>query len=226
VKRSGGAALAFLATIALSASSARAQAVQAADATGGPPPPAPIPPPLDTPYVQYGVALTTETVANAGKMCASSGVPCILGSGGGVVARLGRRSAGPWYFGAAYELSKQDPANLYRFATLQQARAEARWYYSTPFDTYPYVTASSGAAAYGDEWAIDTYGPIESIGIGVESQVSRRIVVGLALSYRALLLKDFVDSSGDVRGTSFVQMVGIELSLEERSPVTTSLAGQ
>jgi hypothetical protein len=202
-----------------------ARAQSAADTTAAASAAIPAPPQIDTPYVQYGVALTTETVTDAGKMCASApAVPCILGSGGGVVARLGRRSAGPWYFGAAYELSKQDPANLYRFATLQQLRAEGRWYLTTGLDTYPYAMAASGVVAYGDEWGIDTYGPLESIGIGVESQVSRRLVVGLALSYRVLVLKSFVDSSGYDRATSIAQIFGVDLTLEERSPVTSSLA--
>jgi hypothetical protein len=184
------------------------------------------PPPLDVPYLQYGVAITTEIVADAGKMCSAPQVPCILGSGGGVVARIGRRSAGPWYFGGAYELSKQDPASLYRFATLQQLRAEARWYLNTGLDTYPYVTATSGAVTYGNEWGIDTYGPIESLGVGLESQISRRTVVGIAFSYRVLCLNDFHDSAGNDRAGSLVQMAGIDLFVEERSPTVSSLAHQ
>ncbi len=184
------------------------------------------PPPLDTPYLQYGVAITTEAVTDAGKMCAAPKVPCILQSGGGIVARLGRRSAGPWYIGGAYELSKQDPSSLYRFATLQQVRAEARYYLNTGLDTYPYASASSGAATYGDEWGVDTYGPIESLGIGVESQISRRTVVGLSFSYRLLLLKDFRDSAGYERGESLVQIAGFDLFVEERSPTVTVLSSQ
>jgi hypothetical protein len=183
------------------------------------------PPPLGIPYVQFGVAFTTEFVIDAGKMCALAPA-CILGSGGGVVARLGRRSAGPWYFGGAYELSKQDPSNLYRFATLQQARAEARWYLDTGRDIYPYATAGSGAAAYGDEWNIDTYGPIESLGIGVEAQVSRRTVVGFATSYRLLVLNDHLVGSSYESGASFVQMIGMDLFVEERAPIVSALSSK
>jgi hypothetical protein len=190
-------------------------------------PSATAPPPLDVPYLQYGVAITTEFVTAPGKMCGVAGVPCILGSGGGVVVRVGRRSAGPWYFGGAYELSKQDPASLYRFATLQQLRAEGRWYFfNTGLDTYPYLTASSGVVTYGDEWGIDTYGPIESIGLGFETQISRRTVVGMALSYRVLLLKDFRDSAGNERDESVAQMLGIDLFVEERSPTVSALSHQ
>jgi hypothetical protein len=173
------------------------------------------PPPLDTPYLQYGVAFTTEFVATAGNMC-NDASPCILGSGGGVAARVGRRSAGPWYFGAAYELSKQDPGSLYRFATLQQARFEARWYLATGLDTQPYATFGGGVAGYGNEWGIDTYGPAAYAGIGFESQLSRTTVVGAAIAYRVLGLKSFVDTSGEDRPFGLVQIVGIDLSLEER----------
>ena len=179
------------------------------------------PPPLDIPYVQFGVAFTTEVVADAGKMCAAGA--CILGSGGGIVARLGRRSAGPWYFGGAYELSKQDPSSLYRFATLQQLRAEARWYLDTGRDIYPYATAASGVAAYGNEWGIDTYGPIESLGLGVEAQVSRRTVVGFGVSYRILALNDHFTPDGYKSGGSLVQLVGLDLFVEERSPIVKAL---
>jgi hypothetical protein len=181
------------------------------------------PPPLDVPYLQYGVAITTELVTDAGKLCPGApAVPCIFGSGGGVVARLGRRSAGPWYFGGAYELSKQDPSSLYRFATLQQLRAEGRYYFNTGLDTYPYVVATSGVMTYGDEWGIDTYGPIESLGLGVECQITRRTVVGLAFSYRVLFTRGFRDSSGVDRDESLVQLAGFDLFVEERAPTVSA----
>jgi hypothetical protein len=174
-------------------------------------------PPLDIPYIQYGVAFTAEFVAAAGPICATS--TCILGSGGGIVARVGRRAAGPWYFGAAYELSKQDPSSLYRFATLQQVRAEARWYLNTGLQTSPYATFGAGVAAYGNEWGIDTYGPAGFAGIGIETQISRRTVVGLSIAYRIIGLRSFVDSSENARPGGVAQLVGIDLSLEERSPI-------
>ncbi len=210
------------------AADSTAATASAAPESGTPAAPPPAPPPLDTPYVQFGVALTTEIVAGTGRLCAAAqasngAIPCILGTGGGVVARVGRRSAGPWYFGAAYELSKQDPSSLYRFATLQQARAEARYYLDTGRDIYPYAAAGSGAVAYGDEGKIDTYGPVETLGIGVEAQVSRRTVVGFSISYRLLILNDYYDAAGYAPGASFVQLVGLDLTIEERSPIVPAL---
>jgi hypothetical protein len=227
-----GGAILFGAFFAFASSTARAQLTSspsAVEASAGPGASVPSPPPLDIPYIQYGVAFTTEFVADAGRMCQAAsavGAPCILGSGGGIVARVGRRSAGPWYFGAAYELSKQDPSNLYRFATLQQLRAEARYYLETGRDVYPYVAAGSGAATYGDEWSVDTYGPVETLGVGLEAQVSRRTVVGLALSYRLLVLNDFYTGNAYAAGASFVQVVGLDLFLEERSPIVSALPHQ
>lgn len=178
------------------------------------------PPPVETPYLQFGVAFTAELVAAPGPICATS--PCILGSGGGVVVRAGRRSAGPWYFGAAYEMSKQDSASLYRFATLQQVRAEVRWYLNTGLDTYPYAVAGAGAAAYGNEWGVDTYGPSALVGVGVETQISRRTVVGFTLSYKLIGLRNFFDSSDTERRGGVVQLFGFDVVLEERNPLTTS----
>jgi hypothetical protein len=157
---------AFAATVTLSwSASARAQQPTPDTSTTAPPASA-TPPALDTPYLQYGVAITTEFVTDAGTMCATPGVP------------------------------------------------------------YPYVTASSGVVGYGDEWGIDTYGPIESLGLGFETQISRRTVVGVSLSYRVLLLKDFRDSGGNERAESFAQMLGIDLFVEERSPTVSALARQ
>jgi hypothetical protein len=183
-------------------------------------PPEAAPPPIDVPFLQYGVALTTELVASAGSLCDVPGAPCILGSGGGVVARIGRRSAGPWYFGGAYELSKQDPSSLYRFATLQQIRFEVRWYLPTGYVTSPYATFGGGVCGYGNEWSVDTYGPTVYAGIGFESQLSRETVVGMAIAYRLLRLSNFKDTIDDERPAAFAQIVGIDFVLEERDPLS------
>jgi len=175
-------------------------------------------PPLDTPYLQYGIAIATEFVAGAGKMCSAPGVPCILGSGGGVVVRVGRRSAGPWYFGGAYELSKQDPNQLYRLAILQQLRGETRYYFPTGWDTSPFVSGGLGVAVYGNEGAIDTVAPSIFAAVGAETQLSRRMVVGVALAYRLLYFTAFTDSSGTARSAGLAQVVGLDLSLEARDP--------
>ncbi len=180
---------------------------------------APTPPPLNTPYLQYGVSLTAEFLASAGRLCEVLTEPCILGSGGGIAVRIGKRTASPWYFGGAYELSKQDPNKLYRLAILQQARVEARYYLDTGRDVQPYGHFGGGVAGYGNEWGIDTFGPMGFLALGAEVQLSRKRVVGASLAYRMMYLSGFTDSSLTAREGGVVQFVGLDLILEARDPL-------
>jgi hypothetical protein len=181
------------------------------------------PPPLNVTYLQYGVSFTGEFAASPGPICKDAGVggnaPCILGSGGGVAIRVGYRSAGPWYLGGAYELSKQDSSQLYRLAILQQLRGEARYYVPTGWDASPFGSAGFGVAVYGNEGAIDTVAPSVFAALGAEAQLSRRVVVGVALAYRALYFTSFTDSSGTSRAAGIASVVGLDLSLEARDPL-------
>lgn len=174
---------------------------------------------LQNAYIQYGVAFAVENVADAGPICDPTAVPCILGSGGGIVARLGKRLASPWYFGGAYAFSKQNSSNLYRLAILQQARFEARRYFDTGLDLEPFAVGSVGAVAYGNEWAIDTGGPAASLGAGVEFQITRRAVVCLMASYRAAYLTAFVDSARTARASGLAHFFALEFALEGRDPI-------
>jgi hypothetical protein len=175
-------------------------------------------PPQNQSYVQYGVALAAELVANPGAMCRTADPFCILGSGGGVAARGGIRFAGPWYLGGAYEMSKQDPDNLYRFATLQQLRAEVRRHVLTDLATEPYVGAALGVSAYGNEWRVDTWGPQVGLSVGATVQMSRTTLVGGALWYRAMLFQPFTDSSLTRHALSLAQFVALEVTIEVRDP--------
>jgi hypothetical protein len=155
-------------------------------------------------------------------MCDTEGVPCILGPGGGIAVRVGFRGAGPIYLGAAYEMTKQDPSKLYRFALLQQARAEGRYYFMNARVTEPYAAIGLGVNGYGNEWAVDTWGPGGSLGAGVEYQVTQRTVIGMALNYRVLYFSRFTDTSGADRAPGIAQLVGIDVVLEQRDPILTS----
>lgn len=177
------------------------------------------PPPSHIVYFQYGVALVTEQVISPGPICRSTAIPCVLGGGGGVVVRGAWRSSGPLYLGAAYELTKQDANKLYRLGLLQQARAEGRYYLMTARVTEPYVSASAGVAGYGNEWSIDTWGPGGSIGGGLEYQITRQTVVGLALAYRVLYFSRFTDTAGAARDGGFAQLLGLDLVLEQRGTI-------
>jgi hypothetical protein len=174
------------------------------------------PPPTSEVSFQYGVAFTANGIVAPGPICDNVGVPCILGPGGGIIVRGGWRSTGPLYLGIAYELTKQDPNKLYRLALLQHARAEGRYYLTTARVTDPYLSASLGVSGYGNEWAIDTWGPSASFGGGVEYQITRRTVVGLALSYRLLYFGRFTDTSLTNRAPGIAQLYGLDLVLEQR----------
>jgi len=179
------------------------------------------PPPTNVVFLQYGVAFTAEVVSAAGPICDNVTVPCILGPGGGIAIRAGWRGAGALYIGGAYELSKQDPNKLLRLAILQQARAEGRYYFVSGRDSEPYLSFGLGVAGYGNEWAVDTWGPAGFGGVGIETQITRRTVVGLALAYRLLYFQEFVDTTGAPRDAGIAQLIGLDLVLEQREPIYT-----
>ncbi len=177
-------------------------------------------------YVQFGVAFTIEGVASAGPMCRASSAPCILGSGGGIVARAGWRPMENLYIGGGYEFSKQDPNNLYRLGILQQARAELRRYFPTGLRTNPFVMAGAGLAAYGDEWTIDTWGVTAAIGGGIELELSATLHLALALAYRPLYLRAWLDSSATPRDAGVAHLIGIEVALEAQDRIGPSRGSQ
>jgi hypothetical protein len=168
-------------------------------------------------FVQYGIAFTGEFVFAPGPICPAS-VECILGSGGGLALRVGWRLRSPFYIGAAYEFSKQEPAQLYRLAILQQVRAEGRYYILTGHSTEPYLSATVGAAGYGNLWGIDTAGPSFGLGAGAEFQLSTYLVVGLSMTYRAMFFTSFHDTAGVDRPAGFAHVLGVDLILETRDP--------
>jgi hypothetical protein len=177
---------------------------------------------VSNPFIQYGVAFSTEFVATSSALCNDSPrvVPqCILGSGAGLVfPRIGWRSPGHWYFGGAYEFSKQDAGTVYLLPILQQLRAEARYYFLEGHVMTPFLEGSLGVAGYGNEWTVDAYGPAGSFAIGVEAQISRNTVVGSTLAYRVIHFSGFTDSASNARDAGFAQILGVNVLLEVRDP--------
>jgi hypothetical protein len=137
-----------------------------------------------------------------------------LGSGGGVTARVGWRPSERLYIGGGYEFSKQDPNNLYRLGILQQARFELRRYFPTGWATTPFVSASAGVAAYGDEWSVDTWGLTGALGVGLEIELSGTVHLGIAIAYRPLYLRAWIDSSTTPHDEGIAHLIGLELALE------------
>lgn len=210
---------------ALFAASSQAQTLSD-NALPDPSQPAPTPPPISSHYLQYGVALTGETVASPGQVCpGGSGIPCILDDGGGLLIRIGYRSRGPWFLGGAYEFSRQDSANLLRLAILQQLRAELRLHLTRVTRLSPYLAASIGGAIYGNEWGLDTWGAVSGIGGGLEFQVTPTIVLNIALCYRQLFLHHWTDGAGEERATGpldfgLAHIVAFEFGFEIRNPLS------
>ncbi len=168
----------------------------------------------DRGFVQYGVALAAEIVALAGPACADPASPCILGSGGGVVARVGWRPNETLYIGGAYEMSKQEPHELYRLALLQQVRLEMRRYLPTGRDATPFLLVGAGVGTYGNEWwPVDTFGPSATLGVGVELQLGRSVLL-LSLAYRPIYFHSWVDSSLLAHDAGFAHFVGLEAAVE------------
>jgi hypothetical protein len=202
----------LLGTFGLSLRAPEALADEASAAVESEPPVTP--PSPRRPFLQYGVAFTVEGVAAPGPICSDPNAPCILGSGGGIAVRIGWRPTEDLYIGGAYELSKQEPNELYRLGILQQARAEARHYFRTGHRTRPFAMVGGGLAGYGNEWAIDTWGPSLAVGGGVELEVSGGVMFDAALIYRPIYFRSFVDSSTLSHEGGISHFICLELAVE------------
>jgi hypothetical protein len=172
------------------------------------------PPKVDRAYVQYGVGLAGEVVASAGPIC-SNVSNCIVGSGGGAAIHVGYRPSTDLYVGGVYEFSKQDASELYQLAILQQLRAEARRYFPTGRTTSPFLLLGLGAQGYGNEWAVDTWGPNATLGGGVEIDLGGP-VLALTLAYRPMYFQAWVDTSTIAHGSGVAHFISFEVSLEAR----------
>jgi hypothetical protein len=175
------------------------------------------PPPSQDKYVQYGVGLAAEGVLSAGPVCNGS-QNCILGSGGGLAVRVGWRPANIFYLGGAYEMSKQDPNQLYRLGILQQARFEARRFFPTGKELSPFVLLGAGVSGYGDTWGIDTWGGNATFGGGVEVELGGP-VLEVSLAYRPMYFQAWVDSSHTSHDAGIAHFLGLEVSIEAKDRI-------
>jgi len=175
------------------------------------------PPPTNVEYVQYGVTFVAEFNLNPGAICPKDAkAPCILGSGGGLAARAGYRSRGPWYIGGAYEFNRVDTSGLMRMGVLQQLRVEMRHYLRLGQQWEPYMTSGAGVAVLGNEWGREATGATSFVGVGAEIQLSRTTVVGAAAVYRPVMLFSWTDRAQQHRETGVAHFIGLELVLEAR----------
>jgi hypothetical protein len=181
----------------------------------------PKPPPLHVEYLQYGVALAANARLASGATCPEDAeAPCILGGGGGLVVRVGWRPPGPWYVGSAYEFANMDSGNLYRLGILQQLRVEMRYMPETGLRTAPYASWGLGGFGYGNEWGVETGGAVACAGGGVEFEVTRFALVGVAASYSPMLIAGWTDTADQRRELSLAHFMRFELVFELRSELS------
>ena len=173
-----------------------------------------VPPPSQHSYLEYGVALTIEAVASPGTICKLVD-NCIFGSGAGLAIRVGWRPSEELYIGGAYGISKQDPSQLYRLGILQQLRAEARRYFPTGHTVSPFALVGAGVAGYGNEWAIDTWGPEASVGGGIEVDLGGPVLV-ISLAYRPMVFHSWVVSQTNDLQSGIAHFVGIDMAVESK----------
>lgn len=172
------------------------------------------PPPSQHSYVQFGVGLASEVVASPGPICPHV-TNCILGSGGGLDVRAGWRPVDRLYLGGAYEVSKQDPNQLYRLGILQQLRAEGRRYFPTGRETSPFVLVGLGASGYGDEWRVDTWGASATVGGGLEVELGAAVVT-VSAAYRPMYFQAWSDTSGIPHDAGVAHFLSLEISIEAK----------
>lgn len=184
------------------------------------------PPPTSVEYLQYGVSLHTLTLLDSGAVCPDGArTPCIVGAGGGLGLRMGYRSRGPFYLGAAFQLSRLNSSNLLRLAIQQRLTAEGRYYFDRGNRLTPYLLAGFGGAIYGNEWGASAFGAAFSFGVGLEYQISERTMVSLLPTYQPILFRRFVDTTGQVRaagplGFGLAHWLAVQVVIEVRDPLS------
>jgi opacity protein-like surface antigen len=185
-----------------------------------------LPPPTSVEYLQYGVSLHTLTLLDSGDVCPEGAkTPCIVGSGGGLGLRAGYRSRGPFYLGAAFQLSRLNSSNLLRLAILQRLTAEGRYYFDRGNRLTPYLLGAAGGAFYGNEFGASSGGLAFGLGVGIEYQVSERTVVTFTPTYQPMLFRRFHDSTDQVRaagplGFGLAHWLAVQISIEARDPLS------
>jgi hypothetical protein len=175
---------------------------------------------LHTGSLQYGAGLTAEMLTSAGPICSGApDAPCVVGSGGGLVVRFGYRFHAPFHVGAAYECAKLDAHKTIVLPILQQLRAETRVFVPGLSPHSPFLVFGAGAAGYGGEWSVQTFGAMLLAGVGLEWHLAETTVLTTALTYRPMVLKAWADPTGQSRPSGVVSLVGLEISVEQRQSV-------
>jgi hypothetical protein len=173
-------------------------------------------------YLDYGMSFHSEAVLTSGRLCPKDAKEnCVLGSGGGI-SFFGAYRSPRYSLGAAYEVTFHDSSNIYQRGVLQQLRGEWRvrprgLVFSD--SVVGFFAVGAGLAAYGDNWAVDTYGPSAHGMIGTEIDLGVKVALVIGISYRALYLKSFTDPSQQDRPAGIAHMLGLSVGLELHDPL-------
>ena len=173
-------------------------------------------------FLDYGVSFASEALLTPGGLCPKEAKEkCVLGGGGGLAFAAAYRAPG-YSLGAVYEVTFHDSSNIYQRGVLQQLRAEwrvrPRWL-SVGGAVTPFLGLGGGFNGYGDNWALSTYGPAAHAMIGGEIDLGVKVALVVAIAYRAMYLRSFVDASGQDRPSAVAHLLGLQLGLELHDPL-------
>jgi hypothetical protein len=173
-------------------------------------------------YLDYGMSFHSEALLTSGRLCPKDAKEnCVLGSGAGI-SFFGAYRSPTYSLGAAYEVTFHDSSNIYQRGVLQQLRGEWRIRprgLVISDSVVGFLGVGAGIAAYGDNWAIDTYGPSAHGMIGGEIDLGVKVALVIAISYRALYLRSFTDPSQQERPAGIAHMLGLSVGLELHDPL-------
>lgn len=172
-------------------------------------------------YVTYSIGFPVEALLDPGVVCAHALERCMIGGGGGIALGAAYRDGGT-SLGAVYEVTFHDSHSIYQRGVLEQIRGEWALHSRSPLifeGVQPFLSAGAGFAVYGDSWAIATYGPIGSLGAGIEIELGVKLTATASLAYRPIYFKRFSDASGQERPAGFVHFLGFNFGLQLREPL-------
>lgn len=173
-------------------------------------------------YISYGASFFSEAKLGSGRLCpADAKESCVLGGGGGL-AFSGFYRGPSSSLGAIVEVTFHDSNAIYQRGVLQQLRGEwrlrPRW--AVLYESVNgFASLGAGIAAYGDDWAIATFGPAGHIAVGAEIDLGVKLALVVGFAYRLMYFRQFVDATGQDRPAGLTQMLGFQLGLELHDPL-------
>jgi hypothetical protein len=172
-------------------------------------------------FITYSIGFPVEALLDPGVVCAHVLERCMIGGGGGIALGAAYRDGGT-SLGAVYEVTFHDSHSIYQRGVLEQIRGEWTLHSRSPLlfeGVQPFLSAGAGFAVYGDNWAIATYGPIGSLGAGLELELGVKLTATASLAYRPIYFKRFSDAGGTERAAGFVHFLGLNFGLQLREPL-------